>query len=131
MRNYILIALSVFLCFSITSAANAPLKGYDRVTSKTEIASLDTVINNGFLAALQLAAIDEVVAEYADVRYHIDQVKYVSKQVRDVDNVVSYFVMVTIYDSEDLNASGTLGYVVDRENGNDKLTLRAYKIAFN
>jgi len=131
MKYSILIALSIFLFIGTVSTANIPLKGYDRITSKAEINSLETVINNGALAALELAAIDEVLVEKADQRYQIDQVKYVSKQFRDVDDVVSYFVMASLVDTEDVNVKGTLGYVVDKNNNNEKLTLRAYKVALN
>ena len=131
MKYSILIALSIFLFINTVSTANIPLKGYDRITSKAEINSLETVINNGALAALELAAIDEVLVEKADQRYQIDQVKYVSKQFRDVDDVVSYFVMASLIDTEDVDVKGTLGYVVDKNNNNEKLTLRAYKVALN
>jgi len=130
MKYTILIAITSFILLNVVSAT-VPLKGYDRVTSKAEINSLEILVQDGALAALELAAIDEVLPEHAQQRYQVNQVKYVSKQIREVDNVVSYFVMVSLIDTEDVNAKGTLGYVVDKANDTEKLTLRAYKVSVN
>lgn len=121
--------LSTIFCFLVT-AEYTPLKGYDKVTSKEEIARIDYIIQSGATAALDLAIVDEVIPEESSQRYEIGRVNYVSKQYRDADEVTSYFVDVKLVDLEDENVKAKLGFVIDRKDKNGRLKLRAYNIKF-
>ncbi len=121
--------LIALFCFSVT-AEYTPLRGYDKVTSKEEIARLDYLIQSGATAALDLAIVDEVIPEEDAERYEIGRVNYVSKQYRDADEVTSYFVDVKLIDLQDRNVRAKLGYIIDRKDRNGRLQLRAYSIKF-
>ncbi len=125
MKHFLFAVLGVFLCFSFASAV-APLKDYDRITSKTEIAALDAVISKGAIAALNLAAEDGALSDDAATRYQVDKVKYVAKQAQD--DLVSYFAIVTLDDTQNVDTKGQIGYVIDQDNATENLTLRAYKV---
>ena len=126
--SYLLVG-AVF-CFSLTSTGRTPLRGYDRVTSKDEIENINPLITKGVSAALQLAAADEVIGEDCADRYQLDNVKYVSKQYRDADEVTSYFIEGSLKDLADDNVQAEIGYIIDRSDRNGRLNLRAYKIEF-
>ena len=130
MKSITFLLFSAIFCFSLTSAY-VPLRGYDRITSQEEIARINYLIKSGATAALDLAAADEVIGDDDADRYHIDRVKYVSKQYRDADEVTSYFAEVRLVNPEDENVRADLGFVVDKSDRNGKLNLRAYKIQFD
>jgi len=123
------IIFSLSMVFYVSSAARiAGFEGYKKITSPKEIADLDLVIQSGTITALNLAAADNIIENNAARRFQIDDVKYISKLAKPEEDSTSYFVVVKTMDQYYHDVKVAVGFVIDQNNSNKRLSMKAYKI---
>ena len=127
MKILLFILGALFCCHVACTGSLGNVDDYTKVSPK-EVGGLGNLIQDGTVAALKLAAADNVIDANAAARFQVEAVGRVAKNVRESDDVTSYFVIVRASDKLYHDVKIIVGFIIDENNISKVLTIRGYKI---